>query len=291
MRLRRRQLLTAIPAMLVQPALAQTTGSVVSRFFSRHEQVTGGHFGFYAHDLKTGRMLSWRENDRFVMCSTFKMSLAACVLARVDRGQEHLDRFIHYGAADLMEHAPVAQVNLGQSGMTVAAMCEAAVAVSDNTCATKLLVSIGGPAALTRFWRTIGDSVSRLDHTEPKLNFTPPGGLDDTTTPAAMAGNLRRFVLGDVLAANSRRLLSSWMLGCQTGTDLLRAGLTGWRVADKTGNNGLDALGDIAVGWPRPGQEVVMSCYTRGGSPSPDSLRPIFADVGRLVAQQFGQDC
>lgn len=287
MKLPRRRVLTALPAILAQPAVAPSAASM-SSFFLQCEQMTGGHFGFYAHDLGTSQTLAWRKDDRFVMCSTFKMSLAACVLARVDGGTERLNRIIHYGAADLAEHAPVAHANLASGGMTVAAMCQAAVEFSDNTCANKLLDSIGGPPAMTRFWRATGDNVSRLDHTEPKLNFTPAGGVADTTTPAAMAANLRRFLLGDVLSPGSRQLLTTWMLNCQTGTDLLRAGLAGWKVADKTGNNGLDALGDLAVGWRQPGQEVVMACYTRGGSPKTDSLRPIFADIGRLVASQFG---
>ena len=248
----------------------------------------GGHIGFYAHDLQSGRRLAWRADERFVMCSTFKMSLTACVLACVDRGQEHLDRFIRYGAADLAEHAPAARQNLAKGGMTVAAMCQAAVELSDNTCANKLLAGIGGPPALTAFWRATGDSFSRLDHNEPQLNFTPPGGVTDTTTPAAMAGNVQRFLLGDVLRPASRQMLTGWMLNCQTGLDLLRAGLPGWQVADKTGNNGQDALGDIAMAWSSPSRPVVICAYSRGGASSTDALRPVIAGIGRLAGQQFG---
>lgn len=104
------------------------------------------------------------------MCSTFKASLAACVLASVDRGQARLDELIAYGPDDLMENAPVARQNLGKGAMSVAEMCEAAVELSDNTCANALLARVGGPSALTAFWRSIGDAVSRLDHNEPELN-------------------------------------------------------------------------------------------------------------------------
>jgi beta-lactamase class A len=285
----RRQMLNILPAILAQTALPLAAfADAVGDFFLQRERITGGHIGFYAHDLQTGRVLAWRENEHFVMCSSFKMSLAACVLAKTDRGQEHLDRIIHYGSADISGYAPVAQQNLATGGMTVAAMCQAAVEYSDNCCAGKLLTSIGGPAGMTQFWRATGDTVSRLDHTEPQLNFTPPGGVTDTTTPRAMAGNVQRFLLGNVLKPKSRQLLTGWMLNCQTGTDLLRAGLPGWKVADKTGHNGKDALGDIAVGWPAPGHAVSLCAYTRGGSPESDSLRPIFADIGRLVAQQLG---
>ena len=80
--------------------------------------------------------------------------------------------------------------------MSVSDMCKAMVELSDNTCANLLLARSGGPEALTAFWRASGDTVSRLDHNEPELNRSPPGDPHDTTTPAAMAGSLRRFVLG-----------------------------------------------------------------------------------------------
>jgi len=289
MNLQRRLLLTTLPALLVQPLLPPALADELSGFFLQHEQMTGGHIGLYAHDLQNGRTLAWRADERFVMCSTFKMSLAACVLSRVDKGQDQLHRFIRYGAGDLVEHAPVAKQNLAKGGMTVEAMCAAAVEFSDNTCANILLAGIGGPPALTEFWRATGDAVSRLDQNEPMLNFTPAGHVENTTTPAAMAGNLRRFLLGDVLSPASRELLTGWMLNCQTGLDLLRAGLPGWKVADKTGNNGIDALGDIAMTWPSPGRAVVICSYTRGGSiKDSDQLRPIFAAIGRLAGSRLG---
>ena len=46
----------------------------------------GGRIGVYAENLSTGAKILWRADERFVMCSTFKASLAAFVLARVGRG-------------------------------------------------------------------------------------------------------------------------------------------------------------------------------------------------------------
>jgi beta-lactamase class A len=222
------------------------------------------------------------------MCSTFKASLAACVLASVDRGQARLDELIAYGPDDLMENAPVAKQNLEKGAMSVADMCEAAVELSDNTCANALLARVGGPSALTAFWRSIGDTVSRLDHNEPELNRSPPGDPHDTTTPAAMAGNLRSLILGKVLSPNSRERLTGWMLGCKTGDNRLRAGLPkGWRVGDKTGNNGKDASGDIAVTWSTRGEPVLICAYTQGGSPTPSQVEAVFAGIGRFVGMHL----
>ena len=277
----RRDVLCSTLALLASPALAQRAPIAA---LADYERDSGGHIGVYAKNLKTGALLSWRAHERFLMCSSFKASLAASVLGRVDRGQARMDELIAYGPADLMEWAPVAKQNLEKGAMSVADMCAAAVELSDNTCANALLARFGGPPALTAFWRSIGDTVSRLDHNEPELNRTPPGDPRDTTTPAATAGNLHKLILGTALSPASREHLTNWMLGCKTGDNRLRAGLPkDWRVGDKTGNNGKDAAIDIAVTWSTRGEPVVVCAYTRGGAPTSRQVDEVFAQIGRYV--------
>jgi beta-lactamase class A len=277
----RRDVLCSTLALLASPALAQRAPIAA---LADYERDSGGHIGVYAKNLKTGALLSWRAHERFLMCSSFKASLAASVLGRVDRGQARMDELIAYGPADLMEWAPVAKQNLEKGAMSVADMCAAAVELSDNTCANALLARFGGPPALTAFWRSIGDTVSRLDHNEPELNRTPPGDPRDTTTPAATAGNLHKLILGTALSPASREHLTNWMLGCKTGDNRLRAGLPkDWRVGDKTGNNGKDAAIDIAVTWSTRGEPVVVCAYTRGGAPTSRQVDDVFAQIGRYV--------
>jgi len=254
-----------------------------------YEKQTGGRIGVYAQNLKTGKKLAWRAEERFVMCSTFKASLAAATLSRVDRGKEKLDRIIAYGPADLQDfYAPVAKQNLARGQMSVEEMCAGAVEWSDNACANLLLAALGGPAALTRFWRSTGDSITRLDHNEPELNRSKPGDPHDTTTPMAMTGNLRRFLLGKVLSAQSRDRLSNWMIACKTGANRLRGGLPAdWKIADKTGNNGADAAGDIAIVWRENDAPTVICVYTQGGTPSPGQLEAVFKAVGQAAAQSL----
>ena len=194
---------------------------------------------------------------------------------------------IAYTASDIKDwHAPVAKANLATGSLSLGAMCAASVRESDNTCANLLLARIGGPAALTSFWRATGDGVSRLDDPEPFLNRVPLGDDRNTTTPLAMAGNLNRFVLGNILSPPSRLRLKSWLIGSVTGLHRLRAGLPrSWVVGDKTGNNGADAAGDIAIAWPDPKTPVIICAYTRGGTPSEPQLDALFAAIGRLAAQ------
>jgi beta-lactamase class A len=281
----RRDILCSSLALLASPALAQEAQIAA---LEDYERGSGGRIGLWVQNLPSGETIAWRAHERFVMCSTFKASLAACVLASADRGRIHLDELLSYGRADLLEYAPVARQNLKRGAMSVTDMCAAAVELSDNTCANVLLARVGGPSALTAFWRSIGDAISRLDHNEPDLNRSPPGDPHDSTTPAAMAGNLRSIVLGKVLSPDSRQRLTDWILGCKTGNNRLRSGLPkDWRVGDKTGNNGRDAFADIAVTWPTRAEPVLICVYTHGGAPTSSQVDTVFTGIGRLVGARF----
>lgn len=283
--LTRRLLLATVPGFAAWSALADDAPPALQSY----ERDSGGRIGLYAENLTTGTTIAWRADERRVMCSTFKASLAAFVLARIDRGEDSLDARIAYSAADLLDYAPVAKENLAKGGLTVDEMCKAMVELSDNTFANLLLARVGGPAALTGFWRATGDGISRLDHNEPELNFSPPGDPRNTTTPVAMAGTLRRVVLGDVLTPASRDRLTGWMVDCKTGANRLRGGLPKhWTIGDKTGNNGIDAAGDIAIAWPRRNVPVVICAYTQGGTPTKAQIETVFAAIGRLVGERLG---
>jgi beta-lactamase class A len=273
--------LAAWPALALEPAPALLT----------YERAVGGRVGFYAENVASGSRLSWRADEPFVMCSTFKASLAAFVLTRVDAGQERLEAMVPFGPADIVEDgwAPVARANLAKGALSVDELCAAAVEESDNTCANLLLARVGGPLALTRFWRALGDPVTRLDHNEPLLNRSAPFDPHDATAPRAMAGSLGRFLLGPVLSSGSRARVTGWMLNCKTGARRLRAGLPGhWRVGDKTGGNGKDAAGDIAIAWPKSGGPVLIAAYAQGGAPTAGQLDAVIAEIGRIVGERLG---
>jgi beta-lactamase class A len=73
----------------------------------------------------------------------------------VDGGQEKLGRFVSYGAKDILEYAPVTKAHFKEGGMTLGALCAAAIEQSDNTAGNLLLDAIGGPVGLTNFARGI----------------------------------------------------------------------------------------------------------------------------------------
>ena len=135
----------------------------------------GGRLGVFVRDTGTGATLEHRSDERFPMCSTFKLLAAAAILKRVDEGAERLDRTIPYGPSDLLDYAPVAKAHVAQGGMTLADLCAAAIDWSDNTAANLILQAIGGPVGFTQFAHSLDDKVTRLDRNEPGLNAATPG--------------------------------------------------------------------------------------------------------------------
>ncbi|HEY3800339.1 MAG TPA: class A beta-lactamase [Caulobacteraceae bacterium] len=252
------------------------------------EARVGGRLGVFALDVRNGAKLAHRADERFPMCSTFKAMAVSAALANVDSGDERLDRFVRYGEADLLANAPITRLHVKKGGMAFGDLCAAAITVSDNSAANLILASIGGPAGWTRFVRRIGDKTSRLDRTELSLNTAIPGDPRDTTTPAAMAADLRAVLLGGMLVPITSNLLKTWMLACQTGLTRLRAGLPkDWAVADKTGTGEHGTANDIAVVWTPQGP-IAIACYlTQTDGAKPEARDAAIADVGRLVAATF----
>lgn len=256
--------------------------------FSMLESQSGGRLGVVALDTGTGRRLAHRADERFAMCSTFKLCLAAAVLARVDAGKESLDRQISYSAADLLDYSPVTRAHLKQHALSVEALCKAAVEESDNAAANLLFKSVAGPDGLTSFLRGLGDTVTRLDRYEPELNSNEPGDPRDTTTPAAMVETMRRILLGDGLSVSSREKLIGWMVACKTGTARIRGGVPGdWRVGDKTGTGARGATNDIAILWPPGRPPILVAAYSSDSKKGNAECSAVLAEVGRLVALEF----
>ncbi|HEY1583574.1 MAG TPA: class A beta-lactamase [Chthoniobacterales bacterium] len=244
----------------------------------------GGRIGLAAVDTASGQRLTHRSDERFALCSTFKFLAAAAILDRVDREQENLDRFVCYGKADLLEYAPVTRKHVAEGGMTLGALCDAALTVSDNTAGNLLLKAIGGPGGLTLYARTLGDKKTRLDRMEPELNKLAPGEERDTTTPAAMLGNLRALLLGDALSATSRVRLNAWLTQNRTGQSLIRAGVPNdWKVGDKTGRSRDGALDDIAILRPPGKAPILLALYTISSKHVPQEQEAALAEVTRVV--------
>jgi beta-lactamase class A len=290
--LARRELMTGL--VLLLPSWRSSTAAPGSESpeatFTALERRSGGRLGVAVLDARSGKTFGHRARERFALCSTFKFVAAAAVLHRVDRGEDRLSRFIRYTEADLLEHAPVTRARVSEGGMPLGDLCAAAVGVSDNTAGNLILAASGGPKGLTRYCRSLGDAVTRLDRTEPTLNLVGPGEVRDTTTPAAMLGLMRAILLGKALSETSRRQVETWLVEAKIGADRIPAGLpAGWRVGHKTGTGPRGETNDIAVAWPaEQGSPVLIASYYAGSDAPLAQRSSVLAEVGRVVAKYAG---
>jgi len=269
-------------AFILRPRLAAAAGTMdVAAALAELERRHGGRLGVAMLDTGNGRRAGHRAGERFLLCSTGKLLVVGAVLARVGRGEEQLSRRIVFGHDAILEWAPISR-HADSPGMTVAALCHAALTVSDNTAMNLLLANVGGPAAATRFVRSLGDEVTRLDRHEPELN-APDGNLD-TTTPDAMLASMRTLLLGDALSASSRAQLVDWLRHNTTGETQLRAGMpAAWKVGDKTGS-GHTQTNDVAIAWPPGRKPLLVTAYYEGPAGQGDVRKAVLAHVGRLAA-------
>lgn len=248
------------------PAPARSPAAPAFRHLERR---FGARLGVYAVDTGSGRAVAWRDGERFPFASTIKALAAGAILR--ERGVEALDRRI--AVTELVApHSPVTARRLGTE-MTLRELCAAAVRHSDNTAANLLLDELGGPEGLAAVLAELGDDVTRIERREPELNAWAPGQTRDTSTPRALAADLRAFVLGGALGRRERAVLTRWLRTNTTGDTLIRAGVPdGWVVGDKTGTATYGSRNDIAVLWPPDGAPLVMAImsHRRTAAAEPD---------------------
>jgi beta-lactamase class A len=260
-------------------------GSSLEERLRRIEATHGGRLGVAVLDSGGRLQGGHRRDERFPLLSTFKLLLAGAVLARVDGGSLRLDKRIYYPRAELVTYSPVTEKYAGSQGMTVDALCEATMTLSDNTAGNLLLRLIGGPAGLTAYLRLLGDDLTRLDRWETELNEAVPGDPRDTTTPGAMLKTMAKLTLGDALSPASRERLQGWLRGSRTGDKRLRALLpAGWSAGEKTGTGAYRTSNDAGLLWPPSGDPILVAAYLTEGSPDAAVRDAALAQVGAAVA-------
>lgn len=256
------------------------------------EAAGDGTLGVELFDTASGMAVGLNSDRRFGHASSFKLSLAALLLQRHAAGTIDADRHVTWSEADMLSHAPFTRERIA-TGATLRELARATQITSDNPAANILLRELGGPAALTAFWRSLGDEVSRIDRYEPAMNLVPATEFRDTTTPAAMARTVARIVYGDVLPESERAELKGWMIETQTGLNRVRAGLPqGWVAGDKTGTSGLIGAEynyiDIGFAEPPKGAPITFACYFRARQTA-EGIQPIgeltLARVGRIIKE------
>ncbi|WP_269858936.1 class A beta-lactamase [Streptomyces sp. RPT161] len=274
---------TGTPAHAASPRAADTAQAL--RDLERQHSARLGVFG---RNMVTGASVLYRADELFPICSVFKTIAAAAVLRDLDRHGGFLAKRIHYTEKEVTDsgYGPVTgrPENLAH-GMTVAELCAAAIEYSDNGAANLILHELGGPTAVTRFCRSIGDRTTRLDRWEPRLNSAEPWRITDTTSPSAVARTYAKLTLGNTLSTDDRRQLTTWLLGNTTSAARFRAGLPkDWTLGDKTGTGDYGTTNDVGIAWTPDHTPVVLAVLATKHDPKAPADEPLIARTAELLA-------
>jgi beta-lactamase class A len=273
----------AVPTTAPPPS---TTTAQSASDIAELEKTFTARLGVHAIDTGTGREVSYREGERFAYASTHKALSAAAVLKA--NTLPELEEVVTYTAADLVANSPVTEKHV-DTGMTLREVADAAIRFSDNTAGNLLFRELGGPAALGEALRGIGDTTTHVDRIEPELNDTAPGDLRDTSTPRALATDLRAVAVDDALPAEKREVLVDLLRRNTTGDKTIRAGVpAGWVVGDKTGSAAYGTRNDIAVLWPPNRAPIVLAVLSDRATVDAARDDALLARATEVVVEALG---
>lgn len=257
------------------------------RAFGELERKFDARLGVYALDTGSGRTVTHRPDERFAYASTCKALLAGAVLDKNSLRQ--MDRLVRYGRDVLISNSPVTERHV-DTGMTLRELCDAAVRYSDNAAANLLFRELGGPRGLQDALRALGDDVTRCDRYEVALSDAVPGDLRDTSTPRALADDLRAYVLGTTLPADKRAVLTDWLKRNTTGDHTIRAGTPdGWQVGDKTGSGGYGTRNDIGVVWPPGAAPITLAVLSDRDTKDAERADALIARAAEVAFDALAQ--
>lgn len=275
-------------AVLGRPeaAIAQDATDALRAIEARHDR----RVGLYARNLRTGRTLAHRADERFALCSTFKTFAVGALLdgRLVAPDRRVLERRAYFPPSlvrgDLWAPATRRWLAAGYHP-TFAEVCEAAVCESDNGAANLVVQQLGGPEVVTGLFRDLGDRTSRLDRWEPEMSGFAPGQVLDTATPRSLGTSFARLVLGRTLGCRERERLLGWLRDNRTDPPFRTVLPAGWTIADKTGSGDYATRNDVGIAWSPSGVPLLVSCLTRADDPAAARLDAPLAEAFTVAVE------
>ncbi|MDM5205595.1 class A beta-lactamase [Cytobacillus kochii] len=260
---------------------------VSSAKFAQLEEKYGAKLGVYAIDTGNEETVAYQEDERFAYASTFK-ALAGAVLLK-ENPISILDEKRMYTKEDLVTYSPITEKYVDE-GMTLREIAKAAMQYSDNTAGNLLFAELGGPDQLEKALRAIGDDVTEMDRLETELNEATPGDTRDTSTPKALATNLRMLGLTDELSEEKREIFQEWFKGNTTGDTLIKSGVpTDWIVGDKSGAASYGTRNDIAIVWPPNDEPIVIAILSNKQEKEAEYDDQLIGEATEIVLETLTQ--
>lgn len=256
-----------------------------SSAFEELEKKYDAHLGVYGIDTATNEAITFNENDRFAFASTFK-ALASGLILR-DYSWEKLEENVMIYPEDIVEYSPITEKYVGV-GMPLKDIITAAMDYSDNTAGNFLFKHLNGPKGYQKNLEEIGDFVTNSTRYETELNEAIPGDIRDTSTPKAIAQNLRKLALSDQLPEDKKNFYKRLLLENTTGANLIAAGVPDKVVVgDKSGAAQYGTRNDIAILYPQNRAPIVLVVFSNKSEQNSQYQDKLISDTAKIVSAFF----
>lgn len=263
----------------------ETVERTIDKKFENLEKEFDAHLGIYGIDTATNEFIAYNENDRFAFASTFKALAGGFVLR--DYSWETLDKNVMIHKDDLVDYSPITEKYVGV-GMPLKDIIVAAMNYSDNTAGNFLFRHLDGPKGYEQKLRHLGDHVTDSTRYETDLNEALPGDIRDTSTPKAIAKNLREIALGEQLSKDKQNFYKDILLANTTGKNLISAGVpAGIPVGDKSGAAQYGTRNDIAILYPSNRKPVVLVVLSNKATQDAKYEDKLISEAAKIVSQEF----
>lgn len=235
----------------------------------------------------------------YPMQSTFKLPLAVVALHRVEQGKLSLDQTLHIVPSQLAapdDYSPLRDEHPhGAVDISIRELIQRAVTQSDNVAGDTLMRTVGGGAAATAYFRSIGIEGIRIVYTEQQQNRDERLQYRNSATPRAYVALLRRLADNSPLTPEHTQLLLEAMAASHTGDHRLKGLLPpGTPVADKTGTSGsgrptINATNDAALITLPDGRKLAVAVLVADAS-APFAVREqVIAQIGKAIFEAAKQ--
>ncbi|OOF35545.1 class A beta-lactamase [Rodentibacter heidelbergensis] len=230
-------------------------------------------------------LFEYQGHHHFPLNSTHKAFVCGMALDLSEDNRLSFQEKLPIHATEIVSYSPITE---HKSSMNLTELCSAAVSYSDNTAANLIIKQLGGVSAVTDYFKQVGLTQTRLDRTEPDMNYDNLKKGLDLTTPIEATQLLHQFIFGDRLNDNSKMQLIQWMLDDQVANDLLRSTLPkGWKIADKTGAGTAGSRSIISVFWKPNGRAYLLSIYLTNTQATMAERNQAIAEIGRVIFNQL----
>ena len=231
--------------------------------------------------------------EPFPMQSVYKLPISMAMLHAIEQGRFTLTQTIRFLPSDLIaadQYSPLRDAHPHANvDVPVQDLIHGALVDSDGVASDILMRSLGGPAAVNAYVRSLGIQGIEIRDTEQTLGRQVALENRNTAEPRAMVALLRLLADHSPLSPEHTQLMLGWMSSTHTGDHRLKALLPpGTTVADKTGTSGsarkfTNATNDVGLVTLPDGRRLAVAVFV-ADSAAPEAVREhVIAQIGQAV--------